>query len=315
MGLNVEAIHTNQAVLVNDVRQDARYLPDLNLPEARSELVVPLQLGDRMIGTLDVVSSLTDAFSDEDKLVIQSLGDQVAVAIENARLYAQGQELAVLEERTRLSRDLHDSVIQSLYSLTLLAEGWRKMSQTGEPMDIEHHLDRVVGISHQALKEMRLLIHELRPPALEREGLMGALHQRLGAVESRAGIQSRLTAEELIDLPATVEEQLYRIAQEALNNVLRHSSANKVWVSLSCIGENVVMEISDDGDGFVYNPVVGGGGSGLGNMQERAQAMGGSVMINSELGEGTCVRVTAPINESPDLLVGTAPAFKESGPE
>lgn len=294
-GLNAEAVQHNHVVLVNDVRKDGRYLADGTLPDARSELVVPLRLGGRVIGTLDVVSSRVDAFSDEDALVIQSLGDQIAVAIENANLYAQSQELAILEERTRLSRELHDSVIQSLYSLTLLAEGWRRKSEAGQIIDLAEQMDRVVTISHQALREMRLLVYELRPPALETEGLLGALHQRLNAVESRTGIQSRLIAEELVDLSPEIEENLFLVAQEALNNTLRHAAAARIAVRLFCEGRNAIIEISDDGVGFDPQELPTGG-MGLENMQARAVSMGGRLTVASVPGEGTCVRIAVPVD-------------------
>jgi nitrate/nitrite-specific signal transduction histidine kinase len=290
--INGEAIQQGEAVLVNDVKEDASYLADRGLPDVESELVAPLRLADQVIGTLDVQSAEVNAFTEQDLLVIQSLGDQIAVAIENARLYDRSQELAVLEERTRLARELHDSVTQSMYSVVLLTEGWRRSIHTAGKAQIEEYLARISEINQQALKEMRLLIHELRPPALEEDGLLGALHQRLEAVEKRAGVNARLIADAIVQFPRPVEEGLYRIAQEALNNALKHAAANNVVVRLANEDSRTVLEVEDDGRGFIVDSADGRGGMGLANMRERARKLGGSLAVLSAPGRGTIVRAT-----------------------
>ncbi len=290
--INSKAIQDEQAILVNTVKNEVCYLADQYLPDIESELVAPLRLGNQVIGTLDVQSAEVNAFTEQDLLVIQSLGDQIAVAIENARLYDRSQELAVLEERTRLARELHDSVIQSMYSVVLLTEGWRRsIRRSGNKDQVDEYLARIGEINQQGLKEMRLLIHELRPPALEEDGLLGALHQRLDAVEKRAGISARLLADEIVELPHAVEEGLYRIAQEALNNALRHACAKNVVVRIGTKNGKIVLEVEDDGRGFDVNSVDCIGGMGLTNMQQRADELGGSVKIHSEIGQGTVVKV------------------------
>jgi len=292
--LNGKVTQTGRAHLVNDVTEDPHFLPDEQLPETRSELVIPLRLGDQVIGTLDVHSAEVNAFMEEDLLVIQSLGDQIAIAIENARLYDRSRELAVLEERTRLARELHDSVTQSLYSLVLLAEGWRRMVNAGDKTQIEDYLARIGEIAQQALKEMRLLIHELHPPLLEREGLVGALRQRIEAVEKRVGIEARVLMEELIELPASVEEGLFRIAQEALNNALKHADATAVTVRIRPKGEEVLLEVTDNGKGFDLEGTRRGGGMGLRSMRQRAIQMGGTLTIVTAPGQGTTIRAAVP---------------------
>ncbi|MCB0087273.1 MAG: sensor histidine kinase, partial [Caldilineaceae bacterium] len=147
---------------------------------------------------------------------------------------------------SRLARELHDSVTQSLYSLTLLAEGWRRQAASGMLQDVAEPMTELGRLGQQALKEMRLLIYELRPPDLEKEGLIGALHQRLEAVERRAGIQARLLAQELVDLPLALEDGLYGIAQEALTNTLKHASASEVMVRLQVVDvQDVRIEQGD----------------------------------------------------------------------
>jgi signal transduction histidine kinase len=211
--------------------------------------------------------------------------------VENARLYRQAEQLAVVKERERLARELHDSVTQSLYSLTLLSEAGRRLAITGDLDRVEKHLDRLGDISQQALKEMRLLVYELRPLVLRREGLVGALQQRLDAVEKRAGIEARLLTEGEMELATPVEEALYRIAQEALNNALKHAAATSVTVHISTEDDRVTLEIVDNGKGF--NPQDSGnmGGLGLVSMRERAEKLDGTVTVISAPEKGTSVQV------------------------
>jgi len=220
------------------------------------------------------------------------------VAVENARLYEQAQHVAVLEERQRLARELHDSVTQSLYSLTLLAEAGRELVVGGEVAGAGHHLVRIGEIAQSALKEMRLMIYELRPPALEREGLVGALRRRLEAVEGRVGVETRLLADDLAPLPAAVEEGFYRIAQEALNNALKHAAAASVAVHLRLRGAAAELEVVDDGIGFDIEAAGTKGGVGLTSMRERAQRLGGTLTIRTAPGGGTQILVCVQIRES-----------------
>lgn len=288
-GVNGEVVQACRAVMVNDISQDRRYMASEDLLETRAELAIPLRIGERVVGTIDVQSAEVNAFSEDDMGIMQSLGDQIAVAIENVRLYDRSQDAAVLEERNRLARELHDSVTQLLYSLVLLAGAASKIVDDGEQMLRKQHLVRIEETAQQALKEMRLLVYELRPLPLEDEGLVGALNQRLDAVERRAGIQARLTAKGDLDLPATVEEEVYRVVHEALNNALKHSGAGSVSVNLLADGEWFQAEVVDDGRGFDVPSTASGGGVGLASMRERAEALGGSVILVSEPGEGTKV--------------------------
>jgi len=287
--LNGEAALTKQPLLVNDVSQEERFLVDEQLLDSRSELVIPLFIGDKVIGTLDVHSATINAFTQEDVLVIQSLGNQIAIAIENARLYKRSSALAVLEERNRLARELHDSVTQSLYGMVVFAGAGREVMGTGKVELAREHLARVEQAAQQALKEMRLLVYELRPPMLEQVGLVGALQQRLDAVEGRTGIETHLLAEEASELPASEEAALFGIAQEALNNILKHAAATIVTVQIRADDEGLALTVTDDGEGF--DPESDTGGLGLTNMRERAQQLGASLTIHSSPGEGTQISV------------------------
>jgi signal transduction histidine kinase len=298
--INTRVAQTGEPVTVDDVTTNPDYLRDGNLPATRSELVVPLRLAGQVIGTLDVHHGRVNAFTPEDILVIQSLGDQIAIAIENARLYDQSRELAILEERTRLARELHDSVTQSLYSVVLLSEGWRRQLITagdGAPQP-EAQLRRIKEIAQQALKEMRLLIHELRPAALDQDGLVDALRKRFDAVENRVGIEGRVVMADFIDLTPSVAEGLYRIAQEALNNALKHAFATRETVRLFAHDDLVALEIEDDGCGFDVAAAEGKGGMGIASMRERTRQLGGELCISSAPGGGTKVSVRVPLRVS-----------------
>lgn len=293
--INGLVAETGKLALANDVLQDPNYKADEGLPDTRSELVIPLRLGDQVTGTLDVQSSTVSAFSAEDVVVIRGLADQIAVAIENASLYDQSKALAVLEERHRLARELHDSVTQSLYSLVLFTEGWRRSLNGKIDGQVDEYFTRIGEITQQSLKEMRLLIHELRPPALQEVGLVGALQKRLDAVEGRVGIEARVIMDDFVDFPRTQEESLYRIAHEALNNALKHGHATRESVRIWTEGSDVILEVTDNGIGFDPLRVENRGGMGLASMTERAKQIGGRLTIRSVPRQGTVVRVCVPL--------------------
>jgi signal transduction histidine kinase/ligand-binding sensor domain-containing protein len=207
---------------------------------------------------------------------------------------------AVTAERNRLARDLHDSVTQSLYSLTLFAEATRHEANEKGSKDIGRQVGQIGLITQQALKEMRLLVYELRPLELEKEGLIRALRRRIEAVEGRAGIEGRVIADEIDELPGEVEENFFRIAQEALNNTLKHASASSVTVSLRKEGDEIVLAIEDDGIGFDLERVRDQGGMGLVSIEERALEIGGTATIQSAPGVGTSVKVRIAMNPEMD---------------
>jgi signal transduction histidine kinase len=210
-------------------------------------------------------------------------------------------EKAVTEERSRLARELHDSVTQSLYSLTLFTEAARQMAEDASHDGIERQIGQIGRIGLQALKEMRLLVYELRPPELKEEGLVRALRKRLEAVEGRAGVEARLVvdADDFGRLPRSVELEMYRIAQEALNNALKHAAATSVVVHLRKRDGRVELEVIDDGLGFQPEVVRNHGGMGLESIRQRAEGLRGSATIRSAPGEGTSIKVVADLEEEP----------------
>ena len=267
---------------------------DAILVNIRSWMGVPLIARGRVIGNLSLEHDQAGFYDAHHAEVVLALADQVAVALENARLFTEAQGKAVLEERQRLARDLHDSVTQSLYSLTLLAEAGRRLIKA-DALQAEHYLSDMGEIAQQSLKEMRLLVYQLRPLALEHEGLIGALQARLDSVEKRAGVEARFLIEgSLGSLPPALEEGLFRVAQEALNNALKHAAARSVVVRLRGNDHSVTLEVADDGRGSALLNHAPTGGLGVTSMQERAAQLGGRILIDSAPGQGTRVTVEVP---------------------
>jgi nitrate/nitrite-specific signal transduction histidine kinase len=273
--------------LLAQAEEEPRALQLQITPDDWTELVFPLVVGGQKIGTLNVLHSDASEFRTDDIMVLQSLADQIAVAIHNARLYERSEELAILKERNRLARDLHDAVTQSIYSLVTFAGAGRRMLEHDQPRKVHGYLERIERNAQQALKEMRLLLYELRPPCLNDEGFVGAIQQRLNAVERRAGISASVIIDGEVSFPLYGEKDLYYIIQEALNNALKHASAQTIIVRLQGCDDGVCLEISDDGLGFDPEEIVGAGGMGLASIQERALALGCPLTINSGAGSGT----------------------------
>jgi PAS domain S-box-containing protein len=207
-------------------------------------------------------------------------------------LEEQAKETAVAAERSRLARELHDSVTQALYSVTLYAEATRLALSTGKQEVAAENLRELHNMAREAMVDMRMLIFELHPPVLEEEGLVAALQARLAAVESRAELQTEMRVEGERRLPISVEEELFRIALEALNNVIKHANAQRVTVDLRFVDGEASLEITDDGVGFDPHAVGESGGMGLLGIEERVQQIQGSFTIESAPGAGTTLRVT-----------------------
>ncbi len=257
-------------------------------------LAVPLVVQGQNYGGITLYYNSPRRFTDEEIKLATSIGSQAALAIENARLRDQAEQSAAFAERARLARELHDSVTQSLYSVTLYAEAAARLLQSGESTAAAGHLRELGTTAREALREMRLLIFELSPPALEGGSLAEALQVRLDAVEARGGVAVSFRVEGTERLVPKVRTEMYQIAQEALNNALKHSRAQAVRISLYHGDGTSRLEISDDGVGFKLEEAQRSGGAGLRGMRERVQKIGGSLDVESTPGAGTRITVTAP---------------------
>ncbi len=273
--------------LVGEIELDTTY------SFIRSLMWVPLVVRGRIIGLLSITNPAPRAYGPRDASLALAIARQAAVAVENARLHERARQAAVLEERQRLARELHDSVTQALYGISLYAEAAGRALADGDATPAAANLQEIRETVQDALREMRLLLLDLRPPLLEERGLAGALQARLQAVEARAGLITELQGDGAARLPPETEQELYRLAQEALNNVLRHAHANRVTVRLDTCGGRAFLEVADDGVGF--EPALSGGaGLGLRGMRERAERLGGRLHVESAPGAGTRVRVELP---------------------
>jgi PAS domain S-box-containing protein len=208
---------------------------------------------------------------------------------------AQAVAHAALVERQRLSRDLHDSVTQSLYSVSLMAEAARRRADAGEREMTVEFIGRLGLLSQQALRQLRLLVYELRPSMLEQEGLTEALRHRLEAVERRAGLKVQLVHEGDAVIPPALEADLFRVAQEALNNSLKYASADAVTVHLRVNEDEIVLEISDNGHGFDRTATTEDVG-GLATIRRRVTSLGGELSLLATPGGGATVRARVPGN-------------------
>ena len=323
VGLMGAAVRTRQVVLVNDVANDPRYLPPPGSEGIQAELAIPILIGDRVAGVLNVES--TEPLSDADAAILVVIADQLAVAIENARLYATAQHVAVLEERQRLARELHDAVTQHVASVALMAQTLSS-AYLRDPTEGDRRAGRLVEVSQAALAEMRALLDELRPaetrrggipnvvardgaePAAEsglarvrRHGLAHALG-RLAEDAARDGMPVGVEVGRYAPQPAACEEALFRIAQEALANVVKHARAERASVRLDTRDGTTVLTIADDGVGLGASsppvwPVGVSGGLGLATMRERASAIGAALRIDSGRGSGTSIEVIVPLGE------------------
>jgi PAS domain S-box-containing protein len=198
----------------------------------------------------------------------------------------------VREERQRLARELHDSVTQSLYGITLYSTAAARQLAAGDPAMARDSLAAIGATAQEALAELRLLIFELRPPILAKAGLVAALQARLDAVEGRIGtLKTRLDAPKRLALPPAIEEAFYRIAQEALNNTLKHARARQVTVTLAQDATKTCLQISDDGVGFDPQADNGHGGVGLRGIAERAALIGARLSVTSAPDQGTVITV------------------------
>jgi signal transduction histidine kinase/putative methionine-R-sulfoxide reductase with GAF domain len=306
------ALAQHEAVTLPDARTWADHLrhepgaasnPELALIERMighqflAVLSVPLVVKGEDYGAITLYYRAAREFSDEEVRLALSVANQAALAIESARLREQAERAAAFAERSRLARELHDSVTQSLYSVTLYAEAAARLLTSGQHLAAADHLRELRDTAQEALREMRLLIFELRPLALEKSGLAAALQGRLDSVETRAGIHAELHVEGKERLPHTIQEELYHVAREALNNVLKHAHAQHVRIHLQFQDDATCLQVADDGVGFDPQAPKGGG-LGLPGMKERVQKINGELQIESAPGQGTQVSVRVPTRSS-----------------
>lgn len=254
-----------------------------------ASIATPIVVGRELYGVIILYYEETRDFSEEEVNLATSFADQASLAIENARLNKRLEEAAVIEERNRMARELHDSVTQSIYSVTLFAEAAKRMADQGEYEQVSSHLENVESMSQQALKDLRLLIYQMRSSEKRNCCFEDKIKSRLETVERRSGVESSVRVDKDINLSGNVIEELYLITQEALNNAQKHAEASHVEITLEARSEGFRLEVSDDGRGFDKKQARSGGGIGIGNMRERAEKIGADFLLDTEPGRGTSV--------------------------
>jgi signal transduction histidine kinase len=273
---------------------DAFQVRVLGQHQQRSWLWIPLISREQVIGLISFSHQAPNAYTAHHTDLALTVANPVAVAIENARLYTQSQAVAVLEERSRLARDLHDSVTQMLFSSSLIAEVLPRLWERDQEA-ARQSLEDLRLLARGASAEMRTLLVELRPAALGETRLADLLRQVAEAMTARTQIPILLTVEGEHVLPPNVRVAVYRIAQQALSNAARHAEPSSITVRLKVGTEGVELDIRDDGCGFDLAGVRPGR-FGLGTMRERADGIGAKLSVKSARGIGTQVVVawTAP---------------------
>ncbi len=315
-----EVFRLRAPVIISDVRGDHRLAHvfrrsagehmDTLFGYIHCWMGVPLMVQDRMIGVLSLDHSQAGYYTARHASVALAIANQAAIAIENARLYQESHQLAALQERQRLARELHDSVSQALYGIALGARTARRLldsaqaeDQRAAPADsvradsvrddalrrkLAQPLDYVLQLADAGMAEMRALIFELRPESLQNEGLVAALSKHGASMQARHHIAVETEFCEEPPLSFDCKEALYRIAQEALHNIVKHAKATRASIRLANDGNGVMLEVRDNGAGFDPNGDFPGH-LGLRSMRERIEKLGGTLTIDSAPGRGASV--------------------------
>jgi signal transduction histidine kinase len=276
-------------LLAQTYRQVTRYLGG-DFSTARTWMGIPLIVGGHTIGALSIEHDQPHAYTSSHAEMALAVANQAAIAIENARLYKQARRLAVMEERQRLARELHDSVSQALYSIALGTHTALALLEREDPVRAAKPLEYVLSLADAALAEMRALIFELRPDALEKEGLVAALSRHAEAILARHHLAVETAFCEEPSAPPDVKEALYRIAVELMNNAVKHAQATRISLRLQAQHGMIILEVQDDGVGFDPQGEYPGH-LGLRSMRERAAQIGAALEIESASGRGTQVQV------------------------
>jgi signal transduction histidine kinase len=258
---------------------------------------MPIMDGDEILGELFLANKhQPGGFTADDEELIRVLAAHAAIALVNARLYERSRELSIMEERNRIARELHDSMTQKLFSLRLTAEAAATLAGS-EPGPVGEHLDTVCRLAAEATDELRAIMVGLRPADLAGDGIGPALRKQAELLNRAHGAQVSFHGCPVPRLSPAREDAVYRIAQEAVHNALRHAAPTHVRIELSTSDSSLILVVTDDGRGFdpATASVNAGRRLGLASMRERARTAGGRVTVSSRPGAGTTVRLEVPV--------------------
>jgi signal transduction histidine kinase len=295
LGLIIRENRTYRIPEIGDHPESYGFPP--NHPPMHSFLGMPILSRGVPVGRLYLTNKRGAAeFSEADQALVEVFALHAGIAIENARLHDQVRRLAVVDERDRISRDLHDSVIQAIYAQTLALDDVPEMMER-EPDEARRRVDEAIDALHAVIRDIRNFIFGLRPVLLERGDLADGLAQLATELRRNGGVEVELTVEgreQLHDLPIELVAELLAVAREALSNVARHARAHRAEIRIAAADGSLRLEIGDDGIGFDPEERVGGGHHGLANMRARMRAAGGTLTISRAPGAGTRIIGTIP---------------------
>jgi signal transduction histidine kinase len=289
-------VRENRSIRIPDIASDPRrYGFPPHHPEMHSFLGVPITVGSATIGRLYLTEKQGAAeFSEDDQRLVERFALHAGIAMENARLHERVQRLAVVEERERIGRDLHDGIIQRIYGVTLSLDDVPELVEPSNP-EVASRVDRAIDALHATIGELRTFIFGLGPQLEQRESLLEALQALAAEVRANVPIKIAVHAVADPDVSADTASELISIAREALSNVARHAGATAASVNLSTPDGALRLEITDDGRGFDVAQQLPPEHRGLRNMEQRAGRMGGALSIESARGDGTRIIVELPL--------------------
>ena len=292
-------LQSSRPLLATDVAREPRYVAVRELKDTRSELAVPIAIGTLTLGVLDIQADRENGLDEMDLYTAQTVADQIANVVENARVAEETRELAVLDERNRMAREIHDTLAQGFTGIVLQLEA-AEQSLSDSPSSAASHIDRARRLARESLSEARRSVWALRPTILEKRRLADALRAEARILQDEGRVQVSCHVSGIArDLRADVEEALLRICQESFTNIRRHANAERAQVRLTFANDSVKLSIGDNGVGF--DPDAPREGSlGLIGINERARQCGGVARIASAPGEGTLVEVDIPLERSQD---------------
>ncbi|MEV7091104.1 GAF domain-containing sensor histidine kinase [Streptomyces sp. NPDC093085] len=300
-GILAAMLHEEKPERLADVRRDPRFggWPAAH-PDMSDFLGMPVRDGDETIAALFLANKRCPrpaggcGFTEEDEELLGILAQHAAIALTNARLYERSRELTIVEERSRLAHELHDAVSQKLFSLRLTAQAAAALVDR-DPARAKGELQQVAVLAAEAADELRAAVVELRPAALDEDGLVATLRTQVQVLDRAHSARVTFDSSAVRALPAAQEEALLRVAQEALHNALRHSGANRVGVTLARRAQGAVLSVTDNGKGFDARAVRRAGRHlGLVSMRARASGVGGRLRVQSAPGQGTTIEMEVP---------------------
>jgi signal transduction histidine kinase len=291
-------IREARAFRIADIAEDPRRFgfPPRH-PEMHSFLGVPVMVKGHSVGNLYLTNKRGPAeFSEDDQRLVERFAAHAGLAIENARLSERVQALAVVEERERIGRDLHDGIIQRIYAVTLGLDDVPEIALQ-DPAAASERVERAIDALHAAIGEIRTFIYGLRPGLEGPGGIASALESLAEEMRLHSPIQIEVDAEPVPSVSAAVIGELLNIAREALSNAVRHANASRVAIEIRVSEGELRLEIGDDGAGFDASAAATPGHHGLANMRRRAESIGGRLLVESREGGGTRIIVMLPLPE------------------